>query len=261
MNRPNITHKIPQNHPRAESLKTREQLIKNFYSGAVAPAGLVAHGRGEAFDYLLGEKSPRFAIKAVRAAAAMLLLAEHPILSINGNVAALVSNNLAELVKITNCQLEINLFYRSWARIRAIKKLLQKYGIKNMLGTKRKSNVKIPELSSERRWVDKNGIFIADVVLVPLEDGDRTQALRKMGKRVIAIDLNPLSRTAQCASVTIVDNIIRAMPLLTKQLRLLKKYRRSQLIKIINEYNNQEILNESISFIAKRLIKISDVRR
>ena len=31
----------------------------------------------------------------------------------------------------------------------------------------------------------------ADTVLVPLEDGDRTEALVKMGKTVVAIDLNP----------------------------------------------------------------------
>jgi 4-phosphopantoate--beta-alanine ligase len=58
---------------------------------------------------------------------------------------------------------------------------------------------------SDRRMVDPDGIYIADVVLVPLEDGDRTEALVKMGKKVIAIDLNPLSRTSQKASITIVE--------------------------------------------------------
>lgn len=50
------------------------------------------------------------------------------------------------------------------------------------------------------------------MVLVPLEDGDRTEALRRMGKTVIAIDLNPLSRTSRAANITIVDNVIRAVP-------------------------------------------------
>ncbi|NIM45309.1 MAG: DUF137 domain-containing protein, partial [Nitrososphaeria archaeon] len=65
------------------------------------------------------------------------------------------------------------------------------------LGVGETSSARIPELRSERRKVDARGIYSADVVLVPLEDGDRTEALRRMGKSVIAIDLNPLSRTAR----------------------------------------------------------------
>ena len=33
-------------------------------------------------------------------------------------------------------------------------------------------------------------------ILVPLEDGDRCEALVNMGKTVVVIDLNPLSRSA-----------------------------------------------------------------
>ena len=72
-----------------------------------------------------------------------------------------------------------------------------------------KSAAVIPELQSERRRVDLSGIMKADTVLVPLEDGDRTEALVKMGKTVVAIDLNPMSRTARSANITIVDNAIR----------------------------------------------------
>ena len=50
----------------------------------------------------------------------------------------------------------------------------------------------------------------ADVVLVPLEDGDRCEALVAMGKTVLVVDLNPLSRTARTATVTIVDEVGRA---------------------------------------------------
>ena len=50
--------------------------------------------------------------------------------------------------------------------------------------------------------------------MVPLEDGDRTKALRKAGKIVITFDLNPLSRTAETANITIVDNVTRAVDLL-----------------------------------------------
>ena len=47
------------------------------------------------------------------------------------------------------------------------------------------------------------------MILVPLEDGDRCEALVAMGKTVIVVDLNPLSRSAQMASITIVDEITR----------------------------------------------------
>ena len=49
---------------------------------------------------------------------------------------------------------------------------------------------------------------------MPLEDGDRCQALVRSGKLVITVDLNPMSRTSKTATVTIVDNVTRAMPVL-----------------------------------------------
>jgi 4-phosphopantoate--beta-alanine ligase len=58
-------------------------------------------------------------------------------------------------------------------------------------------------------------MYAADVVLVPLEDGDRCEVLVGMGKKVIAIDLNPLSRTAKKATLTVVDEVTRALPVIT----------------------------------------------
>jgi len=249
--------KIPKNHPRAHSLMIRERLIENIKSGVVAPAGLIAHGRGEAFDYLLGEQTTAPAKKAIRAAAALLLTAQYPVISVNGNVAALVTKPIAELAKITKSKVEVNLFYRSPKREMAIKKILHKAGINEVLGTDRTFQVKIPGMSSDRRRVDSRGILIADVVLVPLEDGDRTQALVKMGKKVIAVDLNPLSRTAQQSSITIVDNIIRVMPILISQIQILKNRKKFYLQKVIQNYNNKLILNEAVSLINKRLVRIA----
>ena len=48
---------IPKTHPRAASLLIRQKLVKGFDAGLVAKEGLLAHGRGEAFDYMLGEKA------------------------------------------------------------------------------------------------------------------------------------------------------------------------------------------------------------
>ena len=52
---------------------------------------------------------------------------------------------------------------------------------------------------------------------MPLEDGDRCQALVRSGKRVITVDLNPMSRTSRTATITIVDNVTRAMPVLLER--------------------------------------------
>jgi 4-phosphopantoate--beta-alanine ligase len=113
--------------------------------------------------------------------------------------------------------------------------------------------VSIPELSSLRRHVDPKGIYIADLVLVPLEDGDRTEALKKFGKKVIAIDLNPLSRTAQWADITIVDNIIRCVPLLVQEVRDLRGMDPEKLQEIVNNFNNKESLGKIIKGIADYL--------
>ena len=80
---------IPSNHPRAKSLYIRELLVTGFRNGLVTPEGLIAHGRGEAFDYLLGEHTTEVAHDAAKAASSTLLLAKYPVISINGNVAAL----------------------------------------------------------------------------------------------------------------------------------------------------------------------------
>jgi 4-phosphopantoate--beta-alanine ligase len=91
----------------------------------------------------------------------------------------------------------------------------------------------------------------ADTVLVPLEDGDRTEALVKMGKIVVAIDLNPGSRTARSANITIVDNAIRAIPKMIMVVRKLKDLERKQremvMKRIVKEYDNQKNLIESLS--------------
>ena len=53
---------IPRSHPRAKSLLIRKKLVEGFDNGLVAKEGLLAQGRGEAFDYLLGEKDRKAGI-------------------------------------------------------------------------------------------------------------------------------------------------------------------------------------------------------
>ncbi|MCI0556959.1 MAG: phosphopantothenate/pantothenate synthetase [Nitrososphaera sp.] len=238
---------IPPEHPRAKSLYTREALVDGFRRGLVAAEGLIAHGRGEAFDYLIGEKTTRSARMAIRAAAALLLISKHPVISVNGNVAALSSREVVDLAKVTDAEIEVNLFYRTRERELAIKAQLERYGARNILGVGPAASSAIPELRSERRRVDPAGILEADTVFVPLEDGDRTEALVRMGKKVITVDLNPLSRTAKAAHVTIVDNIIRSLPALVESARSLKG--NNSLKRVYDSFDNRKNLQKSLAII------------
>ncbi|HEX5976406.1 MAG TPA: 4-phosphopantoate--beta-alanine ligase [Nitrososphaeraceae archaeon] len=240
---------IPSSHPRAKSLYIRELLVNGFKNGIVVEEGLIAHGRGETFDYLLGEDTTKTARTAIRAACSLLLLAVHPVISVNGNVAALCSKEVVELSNIINADIEVNLFYWSKKREMAIEQELKKMGAKTVLGTRSVDSARIPELQSERGIVDYDGIYKADTVLVPLEDGDRTEALVKMHKKVICIDLNPLSRTSKAATITVVDNVIRALPAMAIEAKQLKEQNGEILKRIVNEFDNNKSLSESLEII------------
>lgn len=235
---------IPDDHPRAQSLKVRHAIIEGMHNKIVAEAGLIAHGRGEAFDYLIGEKTHKFSIKAIRAAAAQLYLAKHPVISVNGNVTVLCPEEMVKFSNITGIPLEINLFYRSEARVKAITRVLEKYQAKIILGTDNVHMAYIDEISSARRVVDDRGILKADVVVVPLEDGDRTMGLKKNNKQVITVDLNPLSRTSTEADITIVDNIIRVFPILLSE--YISITNRKMAIETLNQYDNKVILIQAM---------------
>ncbi len=208
---------IPDDHPRARSLRVRERMKQAVEDGLVHATGLIAHGRGEAFDYLLGEQSPPEAVAAATEAARVLLEARQPVLSLNGNVVALDAPGcVALMAAFPHLRLEVNLFHRTPERIDRLVAAVEAAGAPagSVLG--REPDAQIPGLASDRALCCEAGIGGADVVLVPLEDGDRCQALVAMGKTVITIDLNPLSRTARSAHVTIVDELSRALVLLAR---------------------------------------------
>jgi 4-phosphopantoate---beta-alanine ligase len=245
------TNHIPSNHPRAKSLAIRQLLANGFNSGMVVSEGLIAHGRGEAFDYLIGEKTSNFAFDAIKAASSLLLLAKRPVISVNGNTAALCPRDIVDLANETKSSIEVNLFYRDKKRENLIAETLKKNGANIVLGVGEKEFLKIPELTSNRRHVDPEGIFLADVVFVPLEDGDRTKALINMQKKVITVDLNPLSRTAQNATISIIDNIVRAIPELVKTSKQLKQISQNSLLKILNNFNNKYNIDNSLNIIRR----------
>lgn len=241
--------RVPETHPRYQSLMNRERLVAGIEAGITSKQGLIAHGRGEAFDYLIGERTLPAAMKATEAAAALLLTAKKPVISVNGNVAALVPEKVIELGKLLNAPLEVNIFYWTEERVGKIKAHLEQYGAAHVLGDN--ADARIPGIAHARARVDKEGIYSADVVLVPLEDGDRCDALIKMGKKVIAIDLNPLSRTSKHATVSIVDDLERAMANLISVIK--EKKRGNEDGMVVEDFDNKENLEAVIKEMVKRL--------
>ena len=234
---------IPEDHPRYQDLLTRHRIEKGVEKGITHLQGMHAEGRGSAFDYLLGEETIPSADAAERAAAAHLLLADHPMLSINGNVAALVPGEMADLADATGADLEVNLFNRTPERIGAIAAHLREHGAEDVKGLE--ADARIPNLDHQRAKVDEDGIYAADVVLVPLEDGDRAEALNEMGKTEIVIDLNPLSRSPRVAEVPIVDNIIRAVPNMTDHAHELADADEAELQRVIDEFDREAALEDA----------------
>jgi 4-phosphopantoate--beta-alanine ligase len=200
--------------------------------GMLAASALIAHGRGEAFDYLLGEMTTATALEATTEAAARLSAGGRVVISINGNVAALAADDLIRCSALLDCPLEINIFYRTPERMSALLEHMSErqavvaetpppHGWRDddeqtwaetvrgvrILGAE--PDASIPGLEGPRAKCHREGILDSDVILVPLEDGDRCEALVAMGKDVLVVDLNPLSRSAKMGNVTIVDELTR----------------------------------------------------
>jgi len=240
---------IPKSHPRYESLIMRERISNGMKKGLVHETGLIAHGRGEAFDYIIGEKTHSFSDDAIHAAAEALISARHPVFSLNGNVVSLASKESVQLSQLIPIALEVNLFHQSDQRVKLLIEEMKKVGAEHVLGSH--PTMHIPNLDHNRGWCEEKGIFSSDVVLVPLEDGDRCQALKDMGKYVITIDLNPLSRTAKTADITIVDNVTRAIPRLIYWINKIKD--KSDGVSVLDTWDNSKNLGKIYRFLSKRL--------
>lgn len=203
---------VDPEHPRYQSLMIRKKVADAGVKGMLADSAMIAHGRGEAFDYLLGEQTIPSALDATREAAARLVNSNRPVLSLNGNAIALAGQDFLTIASQLGCPIEINIFYRTPQRMGALighlKMLNQKLGldVEIMGGI---PDARIPGLGGPRGACQQDGIFEADTVLVPLEDGDRCEALMAMGKTVLVIDLNPLSRSSRGCTVGIVDEVTR----------------------------------------------------
>lgn len=237
---------IPKSHPRYESLLLREKMVKASQDGYLADSALIAHGRGEAYDYLIGEKTTYPAKRAMYVAVAALLLSENPVISVNGNATALAIDEIIEFANAINAKIEINLFYRTDSRVKIITQLYKDHGYENILGGLDDEIEYITDIENNRATASKTGIYSADTILIPLEDGDRAEILKQSGKNIITIDLNPLSRTSKMSDVSVMDNIVRAIPFMTKIADDLKTQDKLVLIDLVNDFDNDENLKESL---------------
>jgi len=212
VNNMNEEEVVDPEHPRYQSLMIRKKIAEAGVKGMLADSAMIAHGRGEAFDYLLGEQTIPSALDATREAAARLVKSNKPVLSLNGNAIALAGQEFLTIASQLGCPIEINIFYRTPQRMGALighlKMLNQKLDldVEIMGGI---PDARIPGLEGPRGACQQDGIFEADTVLVPLEDGDRCEALMAMGKTVLVIDLNPISRSSRGCTVGIVDEVTR----------------------------------------------------
>ena len=69
-----------------------------------------------------------------------------------------------------------------------------------------------------------------------------------MGKAVVTIDLNPMSRTAKQASITVVDNVVRALPLLSEAIQSCNDHTAQD---TLNRYSNERVLQEALRHISR----------
>ncbi len=255
--------KIPDSHPRKKSLISRAKIVNGSNEGLLADSALIAHGRGEAFDYLLGEKTSKIAKLAIREVSARLKAAKKPVISVNGNTVVLAGEYCIRVAAALGCPVEVNLYYTTPARVSGLISLLEEQRRKvlsedsgmgndwekkimsvDFLGLE--TDYKIVGLEGPRANCCKAGIGDADSILVPIEDGDRCEALVKASKEVLVIDLNPLSRTARMATVTIVDEVSRAFEKIYNEV-ITSNYSPS-------EWDNISALNESLKKISSSFI-------
>jgi len=179
--------------------------------------------------------------------------AKHPVVCVNGNVVALAAKEAARLAEAAQARVEVNIFHRTPERLARLVDAMQQAGASGVLGSK--PDARIEGLASDRALCTREGIGQADLVLVPLEDGDRCEALVAAGKVVVTIELNPLTRTAGTAHITIVDELTRALPRLTEAVQRLRgtEGAREDLESVVEKWDNLANLRSAREQMVKRL--------
>lgn len=227
----------------------REHLAEMVEKGLVTPTGLISHGRGEAFDYLMGEKTLPSSLEAEKVAAAYLLKAKKPLVCVNGNAAVLDPKNLIALSELIPAPLEVNIFHRTPERMDLLIEYMESQGCSEVLG--RVPEARIPGLNHDRALCTQT-LYDCDTIIVPIEDGDRAEALVKMGKVVISIDINPISRTSRTATVPISDELSRALENIIRFIGELKG-KDDEIDKVIGSYSKDDNRKETLREISAYL--------
>jgi 4-phosphopantoate--beta-alanine ligase len=76
-----------------------------------------------------------------------------------------------------------------------------------------------------------------------------------MNKKVITVDLNPLSRTALSSDITIVDNIVRVIPQLIECIKYHKKHSsENDLKELIEGFDNLDGLKKALEVMKSRQV-------
>ncbi|MDD1724210.1 MAG: phosphopantothenate/pantothenate synthetase family protein, partial [Methanospirillum sp.] len=81
------------------------------------------------------------------------------------------------------------------------------------------------------------------------------EVLVSLGKTVIAIDLNPLSRTSRIATLPVIDEVTRAIPNITRFCNDMKSKDVSQ---VIQNISGSLFIRDAIDTICRRLSDVLD---
>ena len=139
--------------------------------------------------------------------------------------------------------MEVNIFHRTEERMEKLITYMESEGGKDVLG--RDPDARIPGLNHDRALCTHT-LFDCDVIVVPIEDGDRAEALIGMGKTVISIDINPLSRTSKAATIPVSDEMSRA---LENMIRFVNELRgkEDEIDSLISSFSNTESRREVLA--------------
>ena len=169
---------IPKDHPRYTSLVTRKHLADCARKGIFRGKDLPPTGAARRSITCSAKKQAK-APAGLNTWPALLRTASRPVISVNGNTAALAAREIALLQKACGAKVEVNLFHRTRNACSRSKPLLRDAGADVFSGQAER----LLPLSHDRAFSRRDGMYAADVVLVPLEDGDRCEVLVDMGKK------------------------------------------------------------------------------
>ena len=166
---------IPDSHPRKRSLLSRQKIVEGSLKGLLADSAMIAHGRGEAFDYLLGEVTTESAGSAIRESAARLMAADHPVISVNGNTVLLAGKRALRLAAALGCAIDVNLYYRTPERVAGLLSLMEEQRTLVLA-------LKLAELELVGELYGESPILLLDDVLAELDPTRQLLLLDAVGE-------------------------------------------------------------------------------